>query len=155
MVTYTHCALARMRRSYPLALTMPTSAQSLLYFITPLWMRWESERKAEPRPRSGAVLPDKSSQEEQGTTRRTSKWKGRLANLLLGIPDNKNVIPPSDFPYARDLKRAEGKERGKGKSHRPLWAKARNIQPSGAKREERVWLVVNMPPGQGTPSVKC
>lgn len=25
----------------------------------------------------------------------------------------KNVILPSDFPYARDLKRAEGKERGK------------------------------------------
>lgn len=50
-------------------------------------MWWESHRKAEPCIRSGAVLPNRSSEEERGTPHRTSKWKGRMANLLLGIPD--------------------------------------------------------------------
>ena len=50
-------------------------------------MRWESHKLAEPCIQNGAVLPNRSSEEEPGTTQRTSKWKGRIANLLLGIPE--------------------------------------------------------------------
>lgn len=50
---------------------------------------------------------------EMGTTLRTSQWNRTIAALLLGTPARpQKVILPSDFPYTRDLRRAEGEERG-------------------------------------------
>lgn len=42
----------------------------------------------------------------------------------------KNVFLAYDFSYATDLKRAEGKDGGRGKRHWALWA----IQPSGERK---------------------
>lgn len=55
--------------------------------VYPAFMDAVGVSKAEPCTQSGAVLPDKSPEEELGMTHRTSKWKGRMTKLLLGIPE--------------------------------------------------------------------
>lgn len=104
-------------------------------------MWWEPHRKAEPCIQSKALFPYESSKEEQGTTHRTSKWKGRMANLLLGIPgrQQKKVFRPSGFSYARDLKRAEGKEKGKEPLTSPGQGGMYSNQEPKEKRERGWW----------------